>query len=257
MHLYNFLYFPSFWKWAWITFFGLCSWHAEVWGPGIKPAPQQQPSKLKQWQRQILNPLSHRGTQVKMEGEEMGPDFEKVCPGSNQAKLTFLLNFSMTSQQILYLPMKLWFSSLWFWNTRPLTDTFWLHWCLNRAWDKSLLLTGSPFGKAMLGNERAGLRNFTKTRMDSCSKDWSPSWLPCGQLEIIPPGDPLEKLSHVSQNWSRHRDGTYPPLLAWSRGALGCQLPGTVWLFLLHNGCRSSLYPVANSKAPRGEAELR
>ena len=35
--------------------------HVEVPGPGIKPAPQQQ-CEPQQWQRWILNPLSHKGT---------------------------------------------------------------------------------------------------------------------------------------------------------------------------------------------------
>ena len=44
-------------------FFLPCPRHVEVPRSGVKPMPQQQP-KLRQWQCQVPNPLSHRGTPV-------------------------------------------------------------------------------------------------------------------------------------------------------------------------------------------------
>ena len=44
-----------------LSFFWLHLWKAEVLRSGIKPVPQQQ-LQLLQWQRQILNLLSHMGT---------------------------------------------------------------------------------------------------------------------------------------------------------------------------------------------------
>ena len=48
------------WKYC-LLFFWPRPWHTEVPGPGIEPAPWQRPKPL-QWQRWILNLLSHMGT---------------------------------------------------------------------------------------------------------------------------------------------------------------------------------------------------
>ena len=49
-------------KWETVFFFFWpCPQHVKVLGPGIEPAPHQQPEPQK-WQHQILNLLSHRGT---------------------------------------------------------------------------------------------------------------------------------------------------------------------------------------------------
>ena len=67
-----------------------------------------------------------------------------------------------------------------------------------------------------------------------------------------------EIVHHVSQNCSRHLEMAFihPSLFGQGLpcGVNSLALPG---LFLHCNGCESSLYPVANRKAPRGEAELR